>query len=252
MPVSPYDVANADAAIQFPMRAARYCMQTMDLRMEYAAVVSKLTSTSVLTNFETLAAAERWDNYGSVDSDPVVDLQAAVNQVRVRIGKPKARVKVAIHLYTWNAIRNHPSVLQRISAGTVNSNGAVLTRDVFAGMIDLLSGDDLVITAAKYTSSQEGETTATYQSFIRANAIVGYCDDGGLDDFALGHEFAFNGMGGTDPYFVRQYRVEQEGIAGTDYVQVATSLDFKVTNADAGFLFTACIDTTNTEMYPQI
>ena len=51
---------------------------------------------------------------------------------------------------------------------------------------------------------------------------------------------------------MRQYRVEQEGISGNDYVQVATSVDFKVTNADAGFLFTSVVDTSNTEMYPDL
>jgi hypothetical protein len=250
-PVSAYDVANADAALQFQMRATKYCMQMMDQRMEYAAVVSKLINTSVMTSYETLTAAERWDNYGSTSSDPIVDLQAAVAQVRVKVGKPKARVKVAIHQYVWNAIRNHPSVLQRVvySGGA----GAVLTKEVFAGMIDLNSADDLVITVAKYTSSKEGETTATYASFIGANAIVAYVDDGGLDDFCLGHEFAFNGMNGEAPYFVRQYRVEEQGISGTDYVQVGTSIDFKATNAsNAGFLFTAVVDTSNTEMYPDL
>lgn len=248
--INPTDVANADAALQFQMRATKYCMQAMDLRMEYLAVKEQLTSTSVLTNYETLLAAERWDNYGSTSSDPIVDLQAAVAQVRIKVGQPDGRVKVSMHQYVWNAIRNHPNVLQRVvfSGGA----GAVLTKDVFAGMIDLKSADDLVITTAKYTTSQEGAASATFSSFIGNNAIVAFCDDGGLDDQALGHEFAFNGMGGEDPYVVRQYRVEQEGTMGNDYVQVATWLDFKVTNAGAGFLFTGCVDSSNTEMYPDL
>ena len=77
----------------------------------------------------------------------------------------------------------------------------------------------------------------TFTSFIGPDVIVAFVEDGGLNDFALGHEFAFNGLVGSDPFVVRKYRVEQEGIQGTDYVQVASSIDYKVMNAaNAGFL----------------
>lgn len=250
--ISPYDSANADAALQFDVRATKQALLSMGIRMEYKAVNSTLRQTSVMTSNETLAAAELWDNYGSTSSDPVDDLIAAVSQIRAKVGKSSrngkgGRVAVAMHQFVWDRVKQHPNVIQRLIF--TGGAGAVLTPAIFASMIDLNSADDLHITAAQYTSAAEGETNA-FKAFIGADVVCAYVDDGGLDDYCLGHEFAFNGLVGSDPFMVRKYRVEQEGIQGTDYVQVASSIDYKATNpSEAGFLFKTVVDTSNTELY---
>lgn len=245
--ISPYDSANADAALQFDARATKQALLSLGQRMEYKAVNSTLRSTSVLTSYETLTAAELWDNYASTSSDPVDDLIAAVSQIRAKTGKPKGKVVVGMHQFVWDRVKQHPNVIARLVF--TGAAGAVLTKEVFASMIGLNSADDLYITANQYTYAAEGET-ATYKAFIGSDVVCAYVDDGGLDDYCLGHEFAFNGLVGSDPFMVRKYRVEQEGIQGVDYVQVASSVDYKATNAsEAAFLFKTVVDTSNTELY---
>ena len=246
-PVNAYDVANADAALQFQQRATKQCLISMGQRMEYLAVDSTLRNTAVMTNNETLTNAQRLDNYASTSSDPVNDCIAAISQIRVKIGKANAKVKMSMHQFVWDRVRQHPSVINRVIFS--GQAGAVVTKEIFAGMVGLKSGEDLVITAGQYTNSQEGETTQTFKAFIGPDVIFGFGDDGGLDDQALGHEFSFNGLGGDDPFFVRQYRVEQEGIQGLDYVQVASSIDYKITNVDASFLIKSVVDVNNTALY---
>ena len=243
--ISAYDTANADAALQFPMRATKQALISVGQRMEYLAV-STLRDAAVITNNTTLAAAQYWDNYASVDSDPINDLTAAVDLVRIRCGKAKGRVKVSMHQLVWSRVKQHPNVIARLVF--TGGAGAVLTPAIFAGMIGLNGPEDLIITSAQYTDSVEGETS-TFRAFIGPDTIVGFAEDGGLDDYSLGHEFAFNGMAGDDPFFVRQYRVEQEGMTGTDYVQVATSVDYKVTQVDAAYLIKVCVDVSNTALY---
>lgn len=245
--VNQYDVANADAALQFEMRATKQALLSVGVRMEYLAVISTLRSASVMTNNRTLAAPQYWDNYGSADSDPIADLIPAVSLVRVRSGKPSGKVLVAMHQFVWDRVRQHPNVIARCLYS--GAPGALITKEIFASVIGLNSADDLVITSAHFTSSKEGASTTTYSSFIGPDVIVGFSDDGGLDDQALGHEFAFNGLVGDDPFFVRKYRVEQEGMMGQDYVQVGVSADYKVTNVDAGFLLKTVVDTSNTALY---
>lgn len=249
--INSYEIAEADAALQFELRQTRTVLTAMGIRMEYAAL-AVLTDTAVMTSNETLSAVagNRWDNFGSVNSTPIEDLQAAIAQVRIKTGKSrkKGRIKVAMHEFVWMTLMQHPNVLSRIIFNT-GGTGAVLTTDVLANMLGI-AASDIVVTAAQYTSSAQGAATTTYSSFIGANCIVAFVDDGGLDDYCLGHEFIFNGMGGDEPYFIRKYRVEQEGIQGMDYVQVAASAQYKATNAsEAGFLFKSVLDTSDTARY---
>ena len=249
-PVNSYEIANADAALQHELRQTRKVLTAMGIRMEYAALQT-LRDTSVMTSNETLSvgAGNRWDNFGSSSSTPIEDLQASVSQVRIKTGRSrkKGRIKVAMHEFVWMSLMQHPNVIQR--AIFTGGPGAQLTEAILAGWLGIQAAD-IVVTAAQYTSSAQGAATTTYSSFIGPDVIVAFVDDGGLDDYCLGHEFVFNAMGGDEPFFIRKYRVEQEGIAGLDYVQVATSAQYKATNAaEAGFLIKSVLDTTNTARY---
>jgi len=247
-PISSIDADDADAALQFELRQTRQALTSMGLRQEYEAVKNVLRSTSVMTQNVTLSAGSRWDDFSTSSSDPMSDLQGAIETIRIQIGRAgkKARIKVVMHSFAWMTLRQHPNVIDRVRFQT-GSTGAVLTRAILAGILDI-NEEDIHITAAQYTSNQQGETAA-YKAFMGSDVLVAYVDDGGLNDFSLGHTFEFNGFAGTDPMFVRKYRVEQEGLAGMDWVQVATLADYKVTNPTAGFLLKTVINASNTSRY---
>jgi hypothetical protein len=248
--VTSIDSKNADAALMHEMRQTKQALISVGQRMEYLAVNQTLRSASVLTNNETLTAAERWDNFSSASSTPIEDLQAAIAQVRIKTGKRKAgRIKVAMHEFVLMTLMQHPNVLSRISFNP-SGTGAVLTLPILAQMLGL-DGADIVVTGAQYTSADQGATDA-YNAFLGPDVIVGMVDDGGLDDQALGHEFVFDGLAGEDPFLVRKWREEGVGAVGTDFVGVACACDYKVTNADAGFLFKSVIDVSDTERYASL
>ena len=75
---------------------------------------------------------------------------------------------------------------------------------------------------------------AVQRSFIGADVVLGHVEDGGLEDYSLGHEFAFNGYN-SEPRVVLTYRDNTKGL-GQDVIKVASIVDFKVTQPDAGFL----------------
>lgn len=252
--LSPREMQNADAALKHEMRQTRQALISLGIRMEYLAINQTLRSTSVMTNYETLAAGERWDNFSSASSQPIEDLQAAMALIRVRVGRgrkkvngPGPKIRIAMGEFTAMTLQQHPNVLSRLSFNP-SGTGAVLTQKILAELLGM-SEEDITVTAAKYTSSQQGETAA-YKTFLGSDVILSYCDDADPDnDQCLGHEFIFDGLSGEDPYLVRRWRDENKGYAGVDYVGVAAMTDYKVTNADGGFLFKAVLDTSDTERY---
>lgn len=238
---------NADKALQHEMRQTRQALTSIGLRLEYLAVNQTMRSTAIMTANETLTAGERWDNFTSASSTPIEDLQAVIAQIRIKTGKRKSgKIKLAMHEFAWMTLMQHPNILGRI-AFNPSGTGSVLTRQILASMIDI-GADDIVVTGAQYQSAQQGETAA-YKAFLGADVVIAMVDDGGLDDQALGHEFVFDGLAGTDPFLVRKWREEGVGAVGTDFVGVACAADYKVTNVDASFLFKAVLDVTDTERY---
>lgn len=253
--LSPQEMKNADAALKHEMRQTKQALISMGIRMEKLAV-SQLRDTSVMTAYETIAGATRWDDFASASSDPVSDLQGAIEQLRTNVGKTAkrargkggGRIKIGMSNFTSMILCQHPNVLNRL-AFVPNAAGAVLTPKILAEILGV-DEDDIVVTSNHYTSSQQGETAA-YKQFIGSDVVLAYVDDSDPDnDYAIGHEFIFDGLDGDNGFLVRKWREEHRGYAGIDVVGVAAVVDYKLTNAPlAGFLFKTVIDPTNTAAY---
>jgi hypothetical protein len=244
--ISQIDVKNADAALMHEMRQTKQALASIGVRMEHLAVKGTLRSTAVMTNNDSRAAGARWDDFASSNSKPIEDIKAMVAQVRRKTGKGrKGRIVVALDQLIWDlTISVHPNILGRITFNP-SGTGAVLTPKIFADMVGIAE-NDLILTNAQFTDNKQGETDV-FHSFMGDDCVVAMVDDGGLDDQALGHEFVFDGLAGEDPFLVRKWREEGKGALGLDYVGVACAADYKVTNADAGFLLQTVVDKTQTQ-----
>lgn len=241
--ISQIDVKNADAALMHEMRQTKQALTSIGVRMEHLAVKDTLRSTTVMTENDSRAAGTRWDDFGSANSKPIEDCKAMIAQIRRRTGKGrKGRIVLTMDQIVWDlALSQHPNVLSRITFNP-SGTGAVLTPKIFADMIGIAESD-LVLTNAQFTDSQMGETDV-FHSFMGDDVVAAMVDDGGLDDQALGHEFVFDGLAGEDPFLVRKWREEGKGAVGLDFVGVACACDYKVTNAEAGFLLQTVVDKT--------
>jgi hypothetical protein len=256
--INPKDTKNADAAYRHEKRQTRQALISCGIRMEYLAVNQTLRQTSVMTQNKTFSSTTRWDAFGSVDSSPIEDLQAAVRVVRIKTGTSagaKSRdgqglIKVAMHEFTWMTLQQHPNVIDRVRFNT-GQTGAILTKEILAKMLEI-GEDDILIVSAQYTSSVQGPAvTDAYKGFIGSDVVVAMVDSDAENDQALGHEFVFDGLAGEDPFLVNKWRQQGVGVfLYTDYVGVACMVDYKATNAqNAGFLLQGVIDATDTNRY---
>ena len=250
--ITPALKAGADPAFQYEMRATKQAMISLGQRMEYLAVKQTMRSTSVLTQYQTFNADTRWDAFGSPDSSPIDDLQAAVATIRIKCGAKagKSTIRIAMHDYTWMTLKQHQGVLDRIK---YQGLGAILTKELLAKMLDLRSADDIIITNARYTNSEKG-ATAAYKAFIGSDVIVALVDD--TDDLnaqALGREFVFDGLGdGNNAFLVRKWIEEGRGMhLHVPFVGVSCAVKYQATNAaNAAYLLQGVIDATDTNRYP--
>lgn len=238
--VGDMDSQNADASLEHEQRQMFHGMNVLTTALEYEAIKNQLRSTSVLTNNQTQTAAQRWDNYTSASSDPIGDLLAARTLVAARTGGKIPNV-LGMSEWTWNAIITHPNVLERVKFQT-GSSGSILTTKILADILRLPESA-ICITASTYNSAAQG-ATAAYKSFLGSDVVMAYAEDGGRNDYSLGHEFAFSGYGSA-PVVVVKYRDEKRGgLLGSSVIRIGSICDFKVTQADAGYLFKTVLDTT--------
>lgn len=239
--VDDLDAGNADAVLEHEQRQFDQAMLSVTIALEYEAINSTLRSASVLTNGETVAAGDRWDNYSSSTSDPINDLLQACTLVRHRTGGKNPN-RIAMSEWTWNKIQTHPNTLDRVKLNV--GAGAILTPGVLA-MILRVDESAILISSTSYNSAVQG-ATAVYKSFIGSDCVVAYVEDGGKNDYSLAHEMAFNGHT-SDPMIVTKFRDEKRGVLGSSVIRVGSIVDFRCTQPDAAYLFKSCLDTSATE-----
>lgn len=251
--INPRDMKNADAAYRHEKRQTRAALTSVGIRQEFLAINQTLRNASVLgaTHHKDLVAATRWDSFGSNSADPIGDLLAACNKVRIETGTSPGggKLKIAMHGYAWQTMQESDAVQKFLAYNFASTGARVITRKILAEVLDLAE-DDIRVSSAQYTSTQQGVATPLFKGFLGSDVIIGKCDPDPENDQALGHEFVFDGLAGEDPYLVNKWR--EQGVGAylyTDWVGVGCMADYKITNLDGVFVLKTVLDTTNTARY---
>ena len=229
--------AMADSEVAYDMRMLQSAMLKMNTAMEYLCIKDTLRAQSASA---TLSGATLWDNVTSSSSDPIGDMLTGVSQIKDNIGKD-GNIHVSMHLYVWNAIKQHPNVLNRVTF--TGAPGALLTKDILCDLLDIPRGN-LHVTTAHYNSAIEGEADS-FKAFIGSDVLIGHTEDPSLSDFGLGHEFSFSGYSGDDPYTVLTFPDNNRSAWGSDITRVIASVDYKILNTAAFYRIATTVNTAN-------
>ncbi len=107
-------------------------------------------STTVMTSNTTLSGTSQWSDY--TNSDPFDDIETGMQSVHSAIGlNPNVFI---IGKQVWDKLKHHPSFLERVKY----SQKGVITTDLLASLIGV---DKVLIGAAYYVNSKEGQTETT-------------------------------------------------------------------------------------------
>lgn len=240
----------ADEILQYTQEQMYHALIAMHTNIEVVTVKETLRNASIMTNNVTLVASQYWDNYTSLDSDPIDDLKVGVLSVFSKTGKmPNI---IVMHAYVWDRIQRHPRVMNR---GPVHPQGlGIVTIEGLEKILGVEPGT-IRVTAQKYNTAGE-DLTPTFRSMIGPDTIVAYTSAPSIREYGLGHSFMFqDSSAGGDPQLIKEiqapfvvYEFPDNGFLdprGATIHRLVGGLDQKVLVADAGYLIKNCVDPTD-------
>jgi hypothetical protein len=210
---------NADPVIQPDIDRTEFLTDRILLNREIA--LEKTLSTFPGINESTVSPTDQWQNE---TSDPI----AAIGAARLNIfnGCQRRANTVILPFSVFEAIRNHPTVLDRIKYTTTG----VITEELLAQLLDV---DRVLVPRAVKNTATKGQTPSITPIWGK-NAYVMYVPQRpGLKQVSLAYTFQWTGAaGGVAGTVVERWR---ENGRKADMIRVQKYYDHKIVAAGAGY-----------------
>lgn len=232
-------VANADSPLQLERAGAMLVAEKIKIKREKDFVSSYMTSGIWGGDYTGVSGAPTgnevrfWDDYAN--SDPIADIRAAKIEIKRKTGKfPN---KLVLGLEVFEAIKDHPDIIDRIKYTGTNNNPARVNLQTIAQVFEV---DEILVAAATENTEKEGQTAA-YSFICGKTALLTYTPSApGIMTAASGYTFAWSGfVGSSDGVRIKKYRdvetKEQLLIEGQ------SAHDHKLVSADLGAFFASVI-----------
>jgi hypothetical protein len=225
----------SDQIFDYAARQAQYPYDRMRLRLEYACVnqTCRVAANFPSTN-ETLAAAKKWSNYGSLDSNPIRDLLTWCRIVRENSGRPISGIYMSQPV--WDTMALHPAVLGRMDVTTTR----VMTKKMLA---EILRVDESVIMIAEedglYNAGKRGQALSL-KYFWGSDVFVAAAAEPSREDNSFGHMYY---LGNPGDEVISAYRYPRFNTPrGAEVVQVSSLVHPLIENDGAAFLGKAVVE----------
>lgn len=145
--------------------------------------------------------------------------------------------KLGLGINAWNALKNHPAILERINGAANASNPAVVTEQLVASLLGL---KEVVVFESTYNNAAFGQ--AENMQFIcdPDSALLCYATDApAIDEPSAGYMFAWDMLGDGNYFPTMQY--EGEGGTHTEFMEGLMAIDMKKTSDELGIFLNGCV-----------
>lgn len=168
-----------------------------------------------------------WDNYTS--SDPIKDMSDYSTNVSEVTGKQPNTLVIGRRVY--NALKNHPDILDRIRY----SQKGVVTTDLIAELFDV---ERILVATAIQNIAKKGQV-ADMKYIMGNNALLCYTTPTPrLRTATAGYTFVWTGLMGSAAWGGRINRIPNPLVGlGTERIEAECCYDMKVIAADMGVFF---------------
>lgn len=174
-------------------------------------------------------AAGQTLQWNQTTSDPIKVIRDAKTKMTETTGY--APNKLTLSPYVYNALCDHPLILDRIKY----TQKGMVTRDLLAALFEL---DEILVPYAIQNTQAKGKTGA--MSFIMGkNALLSYSPKSvGLKSPSAGYTFAWTGLKGSGAYGNRIVRIPMPWLGlETERIEGEMAFDSKVVSKDLGIFF---------------
>lgn len=168
-------------------------------------------------------------------STPIEDVRRAKTAVMERTGyMPNV---LTLQLRVYNALMDHPDILDRIKYGQTPGAAAQAGKDTLAKLFEV---DEVVVAAAIQNTAAEGATEAN-SFIIGKHALLSYRPPNpGLEIPSAGYIFGWTGYlaGAVGAFQISKFRMEQ---IKSDRIEGEMAYDMKKVAGELGFFFNGIV-----------
>lgn len=163
-----YNLSKKQGGLSLENRVVENLASQMRL-LDEQDVANTFSSTSIITHYDTLSGADRWDNYGS--SDPIEDIKNMI--IAQRAYSPMPPNAAWCSWETWmKGLATHPVILDKFKW----TQAGLVSQEQFLTLLAPLGIKKLYIGAARKNSAVEG-LTPTMVDLWPKHFWVGYVTD---------------------------------------------------------------------------
>lgn len=231
--VGPQARANASDPYNPDEKAARFLAQKALIKLDVTFATSFFTTgiwTGATTGTDLVAGTDftAWDDASSTPVETIKAQSAAVEEETGFL--PNI---LTVNRRGWNALSEHPDILDRIKGAATPGAPAVATLQTVAAALEL---DEIIVAAATRNTAGKGATPS--MSYIFGNhALLAYRTDApSVEEPSAGYTFSWEGLpgAGVDGLAISTMPVP---LAKAERHEVEVAYDQKVTAATLGCFF---------------
>lgn len=165
----------------------------------------------------------KWSNGNSDPIKFIADQKLAMHEQTGRTPN-----KLAIGANVFNALRNHPGILERVKYGGSTANPASVTRNVLAQLFEI---DDLVVLMSIYNQAEQGaEADMTFIGDPNSLLLAYATGAPSPDEPSAGYIFTWDMLG--DGQMLPIFHYEGENGTHSEYIEGLMAYDMRKTADD--------------------
>lgn len=181
------------------------------------------------------SAKKQFIKFSDANCDPVVLFDELCTNIELQ-GRRRPN-KLGLGVNAYNALKNNPSILERVKFGGSTANPATVNQNVLAQLFGL---QKVVVLASTYNAAGLGEEENMQFTCEPNDAILVYTTDTpAIDEPTAGYIFTWDMLG--DGNFMPTLQYEGEGGTHTEFMEGLMATDMKKTADDLAVYLHGCV-----------
>ncbi len=179
-------------------------------------------------------ATKKFLKFSDANFDPVNFFDARMKEIKQN-GRRKPN-RLALGVDAFNALKNHPDIIERVKYTGSTANPAIVTTAALAAILQI---EQVRVLESTYNAAGIGEEDMQFVCATDGALLCYATDNAAIDEPSAGYIFTWDMLGNGQYTALDQY----EGEKGThsEFVEGLMSTDMKKTSDDLAIYFDQCI-----------
>ena len=236
-----YERARVPSSVDPRRSKARFIATQTHLHLEILFAKNFFQSGVWANQFSGIASggsapgATQFIKFSDANSDPIRFFDQRKRQIKLEGGRLPN--KLTLGYDTFNALKEHPDLLERVKYTGSTANPAQVNERVLA---ELFGFDEVLVLEAAYNAAEEGQPADMRFICDPKGALISYTTPAPrVDEPSAGYIFAWDPFGNGSWIFTDQF--EGDGGTHAEFMEGMTATDMKKTSDDLAAYCTDCV-----------